>query len=235
MEGEIPLKKLIPLVIAGHILAGGVLCLTGSFSPELPPKPPTLLVKTVKLTPKKSAPQKIIAEAPPPPPQPKKEKKVEEKPKDTPKEKPKSIPKNIPKTPPKEPPKKPSANDKKKQELLAKAKESLNKPTDKKEELKVPEIALPQEEGLSTEQRSYRDELVGRLKLLLKLPEYGLVKLRLTIGSGGEVAKVEILSATSQKNRKHIESTLPTLTFPAPGKNGDKSGKISFLLTLSSD
>lgn len=231
MEGVIPLKKLVPIVVLCHFAIAAILSLSGSFSPERPLRESKLVVKTVKLTPKKNAPKQLIAEAPRPVEKPMPAAKPTPNP--TPKPAPKPIPKALPKKPT------PPSPTTKKQELLAKAVNNLKQAKEQPvvKSVKLPETSsyIEEEEEFNTGQLSYRDELIGRLKLLLKLPEYGLVKLRLTIGKGGEVAKIEILSSTSQKNKKHIEKTLPTLYFFPPGKNGDASGKISFLLTLSSD
>lgn len=88
---------------------------------------------------------------------------------------------------------------------------------------------------LSSQEASYRDELASRLKLLLKLPEYGEVKIKLTLERSGKVAKVVIISAASAANRKHVEKTLPTLTFPAFGANFDQSSQFTFSITLCNE
>lgn len=88
---------------------------------------------------------------------------------------------------------------------------------------------------LSSQEVSYRDELAGRLKLLLKLPEYGEVKIKLILERSGKVAKVIVMSTASATNRKYIEKTLPTLTFPAFGANFDQSPQFTFSITLCND
>lgn len=97
--------------------------------------------------------------------------------------------------------------------------------------------ALPssQAQPLSDHEISYRDELAGRLKLLLKLPEFGEVKIKLTLDRSGKVAKVVVVSAESAANRKHIEKTLPSLTFPAFGNNFGDAGQYTFAITLSNE
>lgn len=82
---------------------------------------------------------------------------------------------------------------------------------------------------------SYRDELAGRLKLLLKLPEYGEVKVKLTLTRAGKVAKVVVVSAESTANKKHIEKTLPSLTFPGFGVNFNDAAEYTFVITLSNE
>jgi colicin import membrane protein len=88
---------------------------------------------------------------------------------------------------------------------------------------------------LNAHEISYRDELAQRLKLLLKLPEYGKVKLKLTLMRSGKVSKVEILSAESQANKKYIEKTVPSLSFPQFGNNFEGSDQYSFVIALSNE
>lgn len=97
--------------------------------------------------------------------------------------------------------------------------------------------ALPEggRQVLSDHEVSYRDELASRLKLMLKLPEYGEVKVKLTLERSGKVAKVVIVATESAANRKYIEKTLPTLTFSAFGNNFDSAGQFTFSITLSND
>jgi outer membrane biosynthesis protein TonB len=69
----------------------------------------------------------------------------------------------------------------------------------------------------------YRDELASWLKLKLKLPEYGEVKVLFTLDRLGNVVKVKILSFQSAKNAAYIEKELPKLQLPKFGSNfGDQ-------------
>lgn len=121
---------------------------------------------------------------------------------------------------------------KKREELLAKAQESIakiaqsrdKKSPDKvseKKTLKAPEVmpSLSIEnlsmEASESQDTSYRDEVAARLKLLLRLPEYGEVKVKLTIDKSGKVIKTVIMNAQSKVNQAYIEKSLPELTFPA--------------------
>ena len=92
-----------------------------------------------------------------------------------------------------------------------------------------------QEAGLQGKERTYYEELVTRLKLHLKMPEYGEVKLKLTLNRQGKVLKVAITSAKSTKNRQAIENFLPTLTFPSFGTNFSGENEHTFLLSLNND
>jgi colicin import membrane protein len=84
-------------------------------------------------------------------------------------------------------------------------------------------------------QASYRSELIHRLKLLLRLPEFGEVKVQLTLERSGRVAKVAIVSAESSANRRYIEKTLPGATFPGFGDNFGNEPQYTFLISLSND
>lgn len=146
------------------------------------------------------------------------------------------------------------AERKRKQDLLAKAQGNLAKLNSKPSSTPASQvnntIALPKQLGelsvdnlqfdepgstLGVRERGYRDELASRLKLMLKLPEYGIVKLKLTLNRLGKVIKLEILSSESSLNRKHIEKSLSSLSFPPLGDNFAKEKDHTFQITLSSD
>lgn len=98
--------------------------------------------------------------------------------------------------------------------------------------------ALPDTPGaapLSFKEASYRDELAGRLKLLLRLPEYGDVRVKLTLERSGKVSKVVVESSASKANGKYIEKTLPGLTFPPFGTNFGNEAHYTFSITLSNE
>ena len=87
----------------------------------------------------------------------------------------------------------------------------------------------------TTRELGYRDELVHRLKLMLRLPEFGEVKVQLTLERSGHVAKVVIVSTESSANKKYIEKTLPTISFPGFGDNFSSQSQYTFLISLSND
>lgn len=98
--------------------------------------------------------------------------------------------------------------------------------------LQIEQVAHPQAAPLTDREISYRDELAGRLKLLLRLPEFGQVKIKLTLESSGKVAKLQVVSSESLKNQQYIEKTLPTLSFPPLTDSGSAS---TFSITLSNE
>lgn len=88
---------------------------------------------------------------------------------------------------------------------------------------------------LNEGEMSYRDELAARLKLLLRLPEYGEVKIKLTLERSGKVVNVIVMSAASEANRKHIEKMLPSLTFHPFGSHFSSAQQYTFSITLSNE
>lgn len=89
--------------------------------------------------------------------------------------------------------------------------------------------------GLVGPELTYQEELIGRLKLLLRLPEYGLVRVKLTLERSGKVKQLTVTNAESSKNKSYIEKTLPTLTFPAFGNNFSGQDSFTFSLNLSNE
>lgn len=102
------------------------------------------------------------------------------------------------------------------------------------EALQIDAIAIGGEVLTGTE-ATYRDELAMRLRRLMRLPEYGEVKLKLTLDRSGKVAKVAIISAQSALNRTYVESTLPTLKFTDFGKNFTGQNQFTFMINLTNE
>ncbi|KIC70860.1 energy transducer TonB [Candidatus Protochlamydia amoebophila] len=146
---------------------------------------------------------------------------------------------------------------KKEQQLLAKAKENLAKIGEAKQKsnsttpTKIGESpilkqvqnlqidTLPQGNSVQGElngrDSSYRDEIAQRLKLFLKLPDYGSVQVKLTIDRTGKIAQISIVKSESSKNQQYIEKNLPTIYFPAFGTRFEGLSQYTFLVTLNND
>lgn len=92
-----------------------------------------------------------------------------------------------------------------------------------------------QEADFTPQERTYYDELVSRLKLSLKLPEYGQVKLSLCINRAGSVVRVTDVKCKSSKNRDYIQKTLPKVHFPPFGQNFSGEKEHTFRLTLTNE
>lgn len=140
-------------------------------------------------------------------------------------------------------------------ESLAKAKENIAKIKETSDKINTPKLvnldqteipkqieklqidALPTGTAgsveLSSKEMNYRDEMAYRLQLALKLPEYGEIKIKLTVERSGKVAQVQIVTSESPKNRQYIEKTVPSLIFPAFGNNFAHSSQYTFLITLN--
>ncbi len=210
---------------------------------------------------KQEAPKPKEVAAPPPQilPKPKKAepKPVEKKatPKPAPQKKPAPQPKKeIPKAKQPKPPPQPKADPMKEKQiaLLSQAKEKIdrvNTTSDKViakavlpanlpskiESLSIESLKIETAPSMGVHEIAYRDELAQRLKLLLKMPEYGTVKVKLTLNRLGKVVKVQIVSAESQANKSHIEKTLPKLTFPPFGAQFEGAEEFTFNITMSND
>lgn len=61
----------------------------------------------------------------------------------------------------------------------------------------------------------YTEHLMQTLHQSLTLPEFGEVKIQLTLHQDGRVAKVIVMHAESRKNREYLEKNLPYLQFPS--------------------
>lgn len=104
--------------------------------------------------------------------------------------------------------------------------------------LHVDALPFSDEGGASTwgtKEASYSDEVAYRLKMNLKLPDYGAVKIRLTIDRAGKVLKVETLKSESNKNKTYVESKVPTLLFPSFGQKFQGVPQNTFVITLQND
>lgn len=103
------------------------------------------------------------------------------------------------------------------------------------ESLQIESLSSHDGPQLSKHEQSYYDELGGRLKLLLRLPEFGEVKVKLTLERSGKFSKVAIVSAKSASNRSYLEKTLPTLKYPSFGNNFGTETQYTFVITLSNE
>ncbi|MFQ5729753.1 MAG: hypothetical protein ACE5GN_05270, partial [Waddliaceae bacterium] len=122
----------------------------------------------------------------------------------------------------------------KKRQLIANAQESIAKIRDNLDksnasvkktssELKdlrmIESLRIDSPDIVCAEDKGYYGVLACRLRERLRLPEFGEVRIRLTLSRSGGVMKVETLSAESEYNRQYIEKMLPSLQFPSFGKN----------------
>lgn len=78
----------------------------------------------------------------------------------------------------------------------------------------------------------YQDGLISHLQRSLHLPDYGEVKIQLTLKEDGSVIKVVVVKAESSKNRNYLEKNLPLLRFPRlDGSLADRK-QHTFIITF---
>jgi outer membrane biosynthesis protein TonB len=202
-------KTLVAVVAAAHGLA--MLCFVVSKSEPLVQRQPThLVVNTVKLKPK-----------PQPQPQPKSKPKSQSVAKaviaSTPKQKPK------PKTRPAK------KSDNRLAKLMAEAQNRLSKVAT------TVEAKQPVQLDLAIDTGTYEQELAERLRLLLKLPEWGSVRVALTVARDGSVVGLKILEAQSETNRVYVASHLEGQALAPFGKEYAGEVQHTFRLTLNNE
>ncbi|MDJ0651501.1 MAG: hypothetical protein QNJ27_00580 [Simkaniaceae bacterium] len=130
----------------------------------------------------------------------------------------------------------------KKNEIVKELKDSLKKiapPTSPEQESpltfpkNIPSLQVDQTKECETS--DYFAFLAQTLKEKLELPEYGGVKLELTVHSTGKVLKIRVLQAASEKNRRYLELNLIQVIFPPFGENFKKEQDHTFTLTFSNE
>lgn len=103
------------------------------------------------------------------------------------------------------------------------------------ESLQIETLTVEMKPDVTPQQAGYHQELASRMKLLLRLPDYGEIKLKLTLERTGHFVKALIVSSESPSNRKYIETTLPTLKYPSFGNHFGSCDQYTFVITLSND
>jgi hypothetical protein len=75
-------------------------------------------------------------------------------------------------------------------------------------------VPFPDFGGTDEGEGSVEETLGSFLTSSLNLPEFGEVKIQLTIKKDGSVARLVVLQAESKKNKAYLEKNLPLLRFP---------------------
>ncbi len=215
-------KVLVAAVAAVHLLALLIFVISKT-PPPIQKEPTQLVVHTVKLKPPPPKPK------PQPAPQPVVVATPEPKPKPAPKPKPKPVvvaaKKPIQKSKPKPPPKaKPQPPNNRLAKLVQEAQDKLSKVDEK---VKQTPVAI--------DQSSYEEELAERLRLLLKLPEWGSVRVALTLNRSGEVCGVKILNAQNEANSDYVAGRLTGRTLAPFDKHFSGEQQHTFTLTLNNE
>jgi hypothetical protein len=81
----------------------------------------------------------------------------------------------------------------------------------------------------------YKDILVDYLHQVLSLPDYGEVKIQLSLRRDGTVCKVVVLKAQSERNKQYLESNLPRLKFPHFDEADANKTEYTFVLTFCNE
>ena len=139
----------------------------------------------------------------------------------------------------------------KERELLAQAQETLAKISSASGKLPLtapqiqPQNSLPNyidtlqtdqfswQNRENSENMSYQNQIAFKLKKTLRFPEYGSVKIKLTLARSGRVEKLEILASASVKNKIYIEQALPALLFPT--LDNSEAGPNTFIFLLNNE
>ena len=95
------------------------------------------------------------------------------------------------------------------------------------------QIDTPSSEFSNNEegQGDYTETLINHLHQCLSLPDYGEVKIQLSLRQDGTVDKVVVLKTQSEKNRQYLENHLPRLRFPR--FDGSYASKKEWTFTLT--
>ena len=87
----------------------------------------------------------------------------------------------------------------------------------------------------SVKEINYQDEVINVLKARLRLPDFGALKIELTILKNGKVEKVKILSSESAKNRQYVEQTITQIQFSAFGNQFEGQEGVTFPIILNNE
>lgn len=130
----------------------------------------------------------------------------------------------------------------KKNEILKELKDSLKKiesttSPEQKSPLTLPKNiqSLQVDQTEKPENSDYFILLAQTLKEELELPEYGDVKLELTVHNNGRVLKIRVLQAASEKNRRYLELNLPKVIFPSFTEDFKNEREHTFTLTFCNE
>ncbi len=91
------------------------------------------------------------------------------------------------------------------------------------------------ENDINSAESSYTDTLIGYLHEALSLPDYGEVKIQLSLRQDGTVVKVVVLKAKNEKNRLYLENNLPRLKFPRFDSSLTNKKEHTFVLTFCNE
>jgi hypothetical protein len=85
------------------------------------------------------------------------------------------------------------------------------------------------------QESDYVASLTHYLHTALHLPDFGAVKMELTVREDGSIAKLLVLKAESEENRKYLEKHIPLLHFPPLQGEYAKNNTHAFVLTFCNE
>ena len=85
------------------------------------------------------------------------------------------------------------------------------------------------------EDADYTALLIRELHESLRLPDFGEVKIQLSLRQDGSVVKVVVLKAQSEKNKQYLESNLMRLKFPRFEGTYSNKKECTFILTFCNE
>lgn len=92
-----------------------------------------------------------------------------------------------------------------------------------------------EEDDSADEISNYNEFLVAYLQQQLHLPDFGEVKIEITLRKDGAVERFVVLKTESDKNRKYLEERLPSLHFPDFKGKGLSKNRQTFVLTFCNE
>ncbi|MGA8164475.1 MAG: hypothetical protein WB791_05550 [Waddliaceae bacterium] len=123
--------------------------------------------------------------------------------------------------------------DKGKKDLLANAKKKLENIQSRST---LNDLAMVESlEVDAVETVDYEKMLAYHLRQMLRLPEFGEVKVKLTLNWKGDVVSAVVIETASMLNSKYVKKTLPSLRFPPFGLHFYGEEEHAFLVTLTND
>lgn len=110
-----------------------------------------------------------------------------------------------------------------------------NKPASK--QLTPIQLHIDSLDGPSSQETesTYVGQMLSCLHQSLHLPEFGEVKIQLTLRQDGSIAKLVILNTESEKNRRYLESSLPKLRLPSFDRSLVAKAEQTFVLTFCNE
>jgi hypothetical protein len=93
-------------------------------------------------------------------------------------------------------------------------------------------IQVQQQNVRETSAPSYSEFLIAYLQESLDLPEYGEVKIKLTINREGNLLDSAVLASENPKNSEFLKNRLPELTFPCFNDFGVDEKNLTFTISF---